>query len=66
MGFQFIYLQLTLSYFKGQGQCHVYFTSEYLENRDRYENRYCCSQLGSHVMAFDYHIVRFPFDLDPF
>ena len=54
IGFRWAYSHLTS--FTGQGQDHAYFDSKYLENGDREEKHYNCSQIGCHVLAFDCHI----------
>ena len=58
MGFAMASLQYTFAHCKGQG--HAYFDHEYLGNGDRQEKHCFCSEIGSNVLAFDWHIHILP------
>ena len=63
MSFQLSYLDLTIARSKGQGQVHVHFQSEYLQNGDRSGKHYYHNQIR---VARGLSIGIFRFDLGLF
>ena len=53
IGFQLVFLHLTLTSSKSQDQSRAHFDSEYLGNGQRWGKIYNCHQIANHFWAFD-------------
>ena len=63
MNSRLIYLHLTLAHAKGQGQGHIQFDCEYLENGEKGQTLLLPTNIKYCISSFDWHIYIWPWPI---